>query len=439
MPLLNETEKRQIVERARRLAEDEKHYSNLVETGAALLIIRKTLGESWYTKAGRDLLPQDTTPPHDYDFMLKKEPLPAVTSLLRGGRPENLIRVIDFAHFLKRLWSVSNVKSKINEYVKKEKRGGISQELFSKVYFELKTAAFYRDNGFRVEFIPEGKSKTPDLRVFSGSKYAFVECKKKDPQTREDAEIASICNEICVAILNEMKALGANHSVTIDFAKKIGPGDAKPVIAKAKEMIASYRPEASGSVEGTSISVKGNASHDSIITAAEIHRPNLVNVQFFAEGFEVNAPKDALWSANPLKRGIDAPIRNYQSVTILSSYVPHRVATALGSVRDAYAQISASGGPGIIAVELSLGPRTGEWDLRQILASTAESMKGMPLANLVMFVVEEHYEVPEMEMHGLRSRVVGVRNPHPSAPLPKEIEAATANATPRPRGSLLDD
>jgi hypothetical protein len=440
LPLLTPEEKSQIRNQAYMMAVDEKRRYNIIELGAALKIIRKTLGDEWYFRAGRDLIPPDGSPPANYDFLLKKEPLPVLTGLLRGGRPENILRVIDFAYYLKRLWGVSNVKSKINTYVKKESKGVVSQEVFSKVYFELKVATFYRDNGFRVEFIPEHGTKTPDLKVFAGSQFAYVECKKKDPQTREETEIALICNEICVAILNEMKSSGLNYAITITFGRRIRNEDVVTVVQRAKEIISS-RPQQASISAGNDfvISIVETLPLDVTTTTRAIKRPNLVNVQYFVESFEINTVRECVWSMDPLNINIDAPVRNHRSVAILSSFEPHRISTVLGSVRDAYRQISAVGGPGIIAVELSLNPRTAQWDLEQILRSTEDLLKEMPLVSLVVYIIEENYRIDEQEFVGLRSHALCTKNKYATKRVPEAIEMATIKASSPQRGSLLDD
>lgn len=91
MGILTDEEKRAILFKAQSMANGDKGKKwNLQELGAALRIIEKTLGKKWYQKSGKNLTSKiPPTPPSNYDFLLKKQKLPPITALLRGGLPES--------------------------------------------------------------------------------------------------------------------------------------------------------------------------------------------------------------------------------------------------------------------------------------------------------------------------------------------------------------
>lgn len=74
-----------------------------------------------------------------------------------------------------------------NNGVKGIKIDRLFQKNFRKTVYELYIATLFSKNGFKVEFIPEGPKKTPDLMIqFENG--IEVECKKKDEYTPNDKQ-----------------------------------------------------------------------------------------------------------------------------------------------------------------------------------------------------------------------------------------------------------
>jgi len=149
-------------------------FNEYVQVIAGLRIINKILGCEWYQKAKDDINndPNLNSP--------RKHPL---ADLLRFNQPEKLVRLLNFANFLRNLYGKTNLEEKIQDYVRKEKRVSITTESFEKIYTELKVANYFSQRGLQVKFIKEVKSsKTPDIEVNAQDGSAVVECKRKEYQ-----------------------------------------------------------------------------------------------------------------------------------------------------------------------------------------------------------------------------------------------------------------
>lgn len=172
--ILSDSEKQDVINEVTNKypCRSEVEFKMYLEVIAGLRIINKILGDEWYQKA-RNEITQDNN-------SSKKHP---IANYLRLDQPEKMVRLLNFANFLRNLYGVSNVVEKIQDYVRKEKHTTITTETFNKIYTELKVANYFADKGFGIHFIKEQKEqKTPDFRVDARDGSALVECKRKKEQ-----------------------------------------------------------------------------------------------------------------------------------------------------------------------------------------------------------------------------------------------------------------
>lgn len=168
--------------------QDHMDFENKVETLAALRIMNTLLGEEWYKKAGN--WSSDKKP----GTVESSRPHP-ISQYLGTGKPDDIIKLIGFANFLKNLYCKSNVQEKLRDYVRKEKRTEIQTTPFDKIYFELKSANYYAQKNFYVEFMKERKGiRTPDLKIIGKDGYVYLECKRKEE--RKEYSINGVIDSI---------------------------------------------------------------------------------------------------------------------------------------------------------------------------------------------------------------------------------------------------
>ncbi len=223
MAILTAEEKQAIRAKIEKIAEpNEYKRKNMEELQAALIIIRKVLGNSWYGKSGKNLFSQPSNN------------LPPIAALLSSGQPRDYIRIIAFAIYLNELWEKTNVKEKVREYERSERRGSIKLEHFNRFYFELKMASYTKKSGLNVYFIPKAKTKTPDLEISCKDGKTYVECKKKDPET----SVQSVFNSIGDAAnqLLEANAFGI-AAIEVSFVGKNANTDLEKVLYNLPKLL----------------------------------------------------------------------------------------------------------------------------------------------------------------------------------------------------------
>ncbi len=177
MQILSEWDKKYVKELADNLLEDKKDWKkreNLEELWAAIYIIEKILGSDWYRRATKEIREKGAEQYNEENFQTP------ISFYLGKKTAEFYIRIIQFASFLTILIDRSNVEEKIRGYMRREKRSVVTRNIFDGLFFELKTATFFADKGFNIEFIDEkSNTRTPDLKISSSNNFLIVECKKK--------------------------------------------------------------------------------------------------------------------------------------------------------------------------------------------------------------------------------------------------------------------
>jgi len=89
------------------------------------------------------------------------------------------------------------------------------KEFFSAA-FEVEVAASYLSKGYTVEFIEEGKDRTPDLKVtIEKDKYFWVECKCRDAVTERQKLITANWDYLESALLRELRPKKINAAVIV--------------------------------------------------------------------------------------------------------------------------------------------------------------------------------------------------------------------------------
>jgi len=186
--IFSEYEKQNIIDEVRTKYQyrSQVDFNSFVEVIAGLRIINKILGKNWYQRARNEIF--NSNNPNSQ----KEHP---ISHYLTFKQPEKMVKLLNFANFLRNLFGKSNLEQRIQDYVRKEKRSAITIETFDKLYAELKIANYFIEKEFKIKFLKERKSKkTPDLQVIAADGSAVIECKRKKEQ--DDIIIESIIDSI---------------------------------------------------------------------------------------------------------------------------------------------------------------------------------------------------------------------------------------------------
>lgn len=438
MAILTDEEKRSILSRAQAMAgTDEGKKWNIQELGAALIIIEKTLGKKWYQKSGKNLIPEvPSSRPSNYNFLLEEQKFPPITALLRDGMPENYIRIIQFATYINELSGQTNINEKIRDYERQERRGDISFDHFNRFFFELKVAASCKRRGLNVSFIPKQQKKTPDFQVTSPQGTTYIECKKKDTQTKIERDISDRCQKIETEILNYMHKLCLNYSVKITFNQEIKHADVSPVVTITIQTLLKQLKYFKEDLGNISIEGKQLLDCDVIQSSKNIPElPDMLTVQHFT--WSAETPHVPTQTSELFKlREINIPIRNFRIVMIYSSFVPSKVQSILNSVKDASNQLLESCGYGVVAIEISLD-RNGQAELQTVLDNLPVLLASLPYVSAIILFIEQTFN--EGEFIRKKTLFYGYMNPSASNKLPQDIDVALRANETVPSKSLLDD
>ncbi|QOP42146.1 hypothetical protein [Sulfurimonas marina] len=99
------------------------------------------------------------------------------------------------------------------------------QEEFYSSAWEVEVASFYLNKGYQVEFIEEGKDKSPDLKITTDENKTFwAECKCRDIYTERDKKINKFWDDLESALLRN---LGPNKINAFIIIKSLRDPEAK--------------------------------------------------------------------------------------------------------------------------------------------------------------------------------------------------------------------
>jgi hypothetical protein len=446
MVILTNEEKRAILLKAQAMSVGYPGSErNCQEVCAALLIIEKTLGKQWYQKAMKgyyetikSINTLTANIPSSHEHLLKDDTRPPLTRLLMGGVPSNIAQIIQFATYIQELSNDTNVQDKLDDYVNQERRVELSFSHFTRLLFELKVATIYKRGGLVVRFFPKQKRVTPDFEVASPLGKTYVECKRKDINTKLSSELNDIYKQIVVGIQNEMSQLQLNYSVRVSINKEATIEDIKPAISIAHDNLTQNQDHFKATygvitVEGTRLA-NYNAIHSSKEIPEAPSGSTLQNYDYYCE-CQVRPP--------PIHdflnlRNADLPIRNFRVVAVYSSFLVSIVQSILNSIKVASTQLLESSGYGVIAIEISFDQSipSAELEVRKAIDSIPSLFESMPHIDAVILFLEEVYShAGQTHRHTTGIRLL---NPAASHKLLSDMEEIMKKNPFTPHKSLLD-
>jgi hypothetical protein len=463
MPFLTEEDKRSIESSVDRMHLEERHKLVRKEIFAALRIIEKTLGHQWYEKALKNYVQQGDIPQPSFfngtnnikekysawgsnitQYISKKNRSnldtvyyinpqnQLLSDFLIGEYPEIYLKLCDFAYFISELWARTNVKIKIDDYVSQERRVEPSLEIFQRFFFELKQAYFWIKNGFRVEFIPKGKTGTPDFKIISPQGVTYIECKKKDVFTALEHRFQNSARSISHRLFDRMESLKVNYEIEIRTEKEISQSKADSIISVIFKVLGSGVKQFTQNLDNISIQGKKLSDYGTTQILRDIpsaSKPPPLGTKFIFEHFiPLNKPFQIVSTAgcpNVEPFPPDTPIANFKRIIIHAAFIPNKVQTILNSIKDS-TQLSLSGvGGSILAIETALSESEQEQALmKEIFDNLPAILKGMPYVSAIVLTTIRTTKDDNNQTIKIVTTPHIYTNPFASNKLPKDVEFA---------------
>jgi hypothetical protein len=351
---------------------------------------------------------------------------------LIGEFPENYLRICQFAYFINELWGRTNVKVKIEDYVRQERRIDVSLENFQRFFFELEYAFFWLRNGFRVEFIPKERIETPDFKIISPQGITYIECKRKDTFIPVEQRFSNAAKNIGATIFDCMENLKVNYEVEIKVEQEIKSSEVDSIMSVISKAFASGGASFTENLGGISIQGKKLLNYgltQLLKDVTDASKPPLVGTKHIFEHFNLlNKPFQFISTigcpnVNPFP--IDTPIANFKRVIIYAAFIPNKVQTVLNSVKDS-SQLSLSGvGGSILAIETALNESEEEQALmKQVFDSLPAIVGNMPYVSTVLLLTVQTIENKDNQtMSACKTRHI-YTNPLATNKLPNDVEVA---------------
>lgn len=436
MFILTEEEKLSIKSEVEAMPLSERHKQVRKEIYAAFHVIKKTLGHKWYEKAFKNYMQEDDikkTGSNLDDLFYLNPSVCLLSDFLIGEYPEIYLKICQFAYFINELWTKTNVKVKIDDYVRQERRRDLSFENFQKFFFELETAFFWVKNNFDVEFIPKGKTETPDFKIISSQGITYVECKKKNDFTAIEQRFEKSARNISNKILEYMQKLRVNFEVEIKVEKEIAVSEIDSIVSVVDKAFASGAECFAENLGSISIQGKKLMNYGVTQLLKDIpdatKPPPSVGTKYIFELFNPLNKKRQIISTlgcpnvNPFP--IDTPIANFKRVIFHAAFIPNKGQTILHSVEDS-SQLRLSGvGGSILAIETALNEsKEGQILMKQVFDSLPEIVGNMPYVSAVLLLTTGTVKDDENQSMKAYKIPHAYTNPFATHTLPENVDTA---------------
>ncbi len=223
----------------------------------------------------------------------------------------------------------------VQKRLRKELR---DSKLYEKTAYVLRVAASYCKNRNHVSFIEESSDKTPDLRIAKDDTHVYIECKRKNEQTKRDKGQMHICNELSRILWRYMQKVGKNYFISVKARRDFRKGD----IPYLKKLI----------TETIDIG-KDTRFIDSTETFALTLTKTLEKDQtIITKGFNISTDLDyGIFDVNYMQKGENLYVKNPQCIAFGTQDLPDRIKGVIQAFDTAYKQIPQKG-PGLIYIDI---------------------------------------------------------------------------------------
>lgn len=211
-------------------------------------VIMETLGKNWIKKKIKEekiAISKDQSSVGDrkHSYLYRAKPHPLISILIEAEKwAINTLRTKEFQlnESVLRLYSfgtaldVAKNQVGFNRLVDRLKK----KEQFYSTAFEVEVAASYLMRGYKVEFIEENSTKTPDLKVTIPNGITFfAECKCRDQLTERDQLVDCAWNDLEASLIRELGPRKINAAIIIKAITDPTREDAKGLLTFVLDLL----------------------------------------------------------------------------------------------------------------------------------------------------------------------------------------------------------
>jgi hypothetical protein len=269
---------------------------------------------------------------------------------LRVNLSKELLELVDIAENLREIseMEVATEKGELRKAGAKQLWGKRLEdaEEFEKAIYEIKVASSLRRNGFKVYFVEERVEKTPDFFVEKDGEKTYIECKQKDKKSERDQRNENLWNTVLTSSLKFMDRVKKNYGIVVKSEVDLSNKNSSLLINYIQNLI---RNSQSGTYREGDFEIisKELGEFDEIFKGSFS-----INLDEF--GVKANFPT-AIFYQNAIVRFSETfkvEYKNPRFIGFVSTVIPDRIKSILGSLDHAYKQIP-KGGPGIVYIEIN--------------------------------------------------------------------------------------
>lgn len=221
---------------------------------------------------------------------------------------------------------------------------------FHSAAFEVEVASSYVERGWSVEFVEEGKNRTPDLKVTKQDESAFwVECKCRDKLTGRDKKISEFWSELEASLLRILGPKKANVSIVVSSSSDPVRSELDSLRQFILQLVENAK-DVGSSISGN------NPTNDSLgkyqVVVKKLSEPN-VSIEADGIRFESNKSFDRVCMTAEMKTDSDNKkfVKNPIILCFRSAIATDKVTGIINGFKSAVGQLPVQG-PGVIWIRI---------------------------------------------------------------------------------------
>jgi hypothetical protein len=290
---------------------------------------------------------------------------------------------------------------------------------FFSAEFEVEVAASYLRKGYGVEFIKEGKTKTPDLRVTAPNGVYFeVECKCREQGSNRDYRIEAVWNELESSLLKVMGPQQNNALIIVIAQSDPAMEDVKALRSWILHSIADCKSLGAHSIKSNFVSeIKPERTYE-----VEVVPLTPSDIRLASKGLEVRWPESMDREFVTCEMMLDESGKTFVWNPIALGFKNRKLSDKVSGIMNAFSKAAdqlPAEGPGVIWIRIpdnlwNDGLDSNLERARTLLQSQLTGNKNQRINAVILLTyasVRELQNMPESMAHQPLNMIVMHQNP----------------------------